>query len=372
MSNMVIDCKRKEFLDAVSLAATPSSSRATTMPVLQSLLVEAGDNQLRLVGCDGEMWVERKLPTMVSNQGALALNAKLLQEILGSLPEGDVHLEQPNESSVRLSLGQSDYRVVGLSADDFPQLPPVTADAQVTMKAKDFADMVESVSFAVAHENQGRQVLTGILFDFDGDTLKTVATDTHRLAVRIGSFPGIGAAVTAIVPGRAMNVIRRLPVTSDGEISLSFGGNRLVVETDGARVVTQLLDGQFPPYERVIPSNSTRKWLLDRETLAGCVKRCSVLAKDNSQRIVFKSSGDQLTLHSRSEGVGEVKEEMALMKEGEDVEIAFNGKYVSDAISPITSPQVVIEMTESERAAGVKAADDDKSYLCVIMPMALM
>jgi DNA polymerase-3 subunit beta len=367
---MVVDCKRKEFLDAVTLTAAPATGRATTLPLLQSLLVEANDNQLRLVGCDGEMWVERKLATMVSTDGSMALNAKLLQEILGSLPEGDVHLEQPNGTSVRLSLGQSDYRVVGMAADDFPSIPSVTYDAELTMKAGDFVSMVDAVRFAVAQENQGRAALTGVLFDYDGETLKTVATDTHRLAVKTSAFPGIGSSVTAIVPGRAIEIIRKLPVPADGELRLLFGEGRLVVEADGARVVALLINGQFPPYERVIPGQHTRRWQADREQLRDCLKRCSVLAKDNSQRVVLRSDGDMVLLNAKSEGVGEVKEELQIVKEGDDVEIAFNGKYVLDALEHISSDGVAIEMTENDRAAVVKPADGD-GYLCVIMPMAL-
>lgn len=370
---MIVDLKRKEFLDAVALTAAPAAGRATTLPLLQSLLVEANDNQMRLVGCDGEMWVERKFATMVSDEGALALNARLLQEILGSLPEGDVHLEKPNgNQSVRLSLGQSDYRVVGMDAQDFPNVPTVSPDVQLAMKAGDFVNMVDAVAFAVAQENQGRQVLTGVLFDYDGETLKTVATDTHRLAVRSASFPGIGSSVSAIVPSRAINVIRKLPAPEDGELRLTFGDGRLVVEADGARVVTQLINGQFPPYERVIPSQHTKKWLLDRETFASCLKRCSILAKDNSQRVVFKSDGDMVLLTARSEGVGEVKEEMPVVKEGEDIEIAFNGKYVLDALEKIKTDGVVLEMSENDRAAVLKPSEEDARYLCVIMPMALM
>lgn len=369
---MVIDCKRKDLLDAVSLAAAPASARTTTLPLLQSLLVEAGDGQLRLVGCDGEMWVERKLATMVSNDGSLALNARLLQEILGSLPEGDVHLEQPNGTSVRLSLGQSDYRVVGMSAEDFPNVPKVAADAQLTMKASDFTRMVDSVSFAVAQENQGRAVLTGVLFDYDGEILKVVATDTHRLAIKSDAFPGLGNSITAIVPGRAINIIRKLPVAEDGELHLSFGEGRLVVETDGARIVAQLINGQFPPYERVLPGQHTRKWMLDKETFAGCLKRCAVLAKDNSQRVVLKSDGDHLTLMSRSEGVGESKDELEVIKDGDDMEIAFNAKYLLDALTPVETQGVALEMTEPDRAAVLKPSEEGTGYLCVIMPMALM
>ncbi|MGI8924095.1 MAG: DNA polymerase III subunit beta [Fimbriimonadales bacterium] len=369
---MIVDCNRKEFLEAVALAASPATSRATTLSLLKSLLLEAKDGRLRITGCDGEMWVERTIPTMVSTEGSIALDARLMLDILGSLPDGDVHLEQPSGSSnVMISIGQSDYRVVGMPPEDFPAVPTLSPEAELAMKASDFIGMVDSVQFAVAEDKQGRAALTGVLFDYDGDILRTVATDTHRLALRRAAYPGIGSTVTAIVPGRAINIIRKLPVAEDGELRLTFGGGRLGVEGDGVRLVTQLISGQFPPFERVIPSETTRKWMMDRHTFKDCLRRCSVLAKENSQRVVFKSDGDIVTLMARSEGVGEVKEEMSVVKEGDDVEIAFNGQYVLDSLDPIAGDGVVLQMTENDRAAVIKPSEDDVEYLCVVMPMAL-
>lgn len=368
---MVIDCQRKEFLDAVQLAASPASGRATNLPLLRSLLVEANNSQLRLVGCDGEMWVERTFETTVSDPGATALDARLLGEILGSLPEGNVHLEQKNGQSVRLSHGQSDFRVVGMAAEDFPVIPKVSVDANLTLKSKEFSELVDSVDFAVATENQGRPVLTGVMFEYDGINLRTVATDTHRLAIRTVQHPGIGSAVSAIVPQRALNVIKKLPLNEDGEIHLSFGEGRLVVQSDGARVVSQLLAGQFPPYERVIPTNTTKSWLIDKDNLSAALKRCSILARDNSQRVVMSSNGNMVTMQSRSEGVGEGKEEVEIIAEGGDIEIAFNAKYLLDAIQPIQGMSVRIEMSENDRAVILKPGEGEENYLSVIMPMAL-
>ncbi|KAA0229098.1 DNA polymerase III subunit beta [Fimbriimonadia bacterium ATM] len=369
---MRVACPRRELYDAVSLAGAPATGRPAALPIFQNLLFEADDSQVRLVGCDGEMWVERRLPAMVESGGSLAVGAKLFHDILSSLPDGELNIEQPNGPSLKLALSNSEYRVVGMMPDDFPGIPNVEASATLRIRAGDFAKMVESVGFAVAKENQPRAQLTGVLFVYDGANLRAVATDTHRLAVRTEAHPGIGSNVTAIVPDRALQVIRRLPVPADGELTLVFGEGRLLVESDGARVVSQLISGDFPPYERVIPTERTRRWLADKESLADALKRAGVLARESAQRVVLKSDGQVATLVTRSEGIGEGKEEISIVNEGEDIEIAFNGRYLLDAIGPIEGQGVALEMIESDRAAVVRPADEGQNYFCVIMPMALI
>lgn len=367
-----VDCPRKGLLDAVQLTNAVNSGRTPTLPIFQNLLFEARDGNIRLVGCDGEMWVERVLPAMVSDTGGLAINGRLFQDILNQLPDGDVHIEQPNGTSLKLSLATSEYRVVGITPEDFPDLPDVEEKVSVRVKRVDLEEVVSSVDFAVAKEHQGRPVLTGVLLHYDGEKLKAVATDTHRLAIRSETIPGIGGEIQAIVPERTINILRRLPVADDGELNLVFGESRLLVTADGSRVVSQLLSGSYPPYERVVPKSYTRRWMLDKEAFAACLKRVGVLAKESAERVVLRSENDNLVIHARSEGLGEGKEEMQIVKEGDDIEIAFNAKYLLDALHPVKSPGVYLEMTENDRAALLKPSDETTDYCCVIMPMALV
>lgn len=367
-----VDCPRKSLLDAVQLTNAVNAGRTPTLPIFQNLLFEARDGSIRLVGCDGEMWVERVLPALVSDTGGLAINGRLLQDILNQLPEGDVHVEQPNGTSLKLSLTTSEYRVVGITPEDFPDFPEVEEKVTVRIKRGDFEEVVSSVDFAVAKEHQGKPVLTGVLLHYDGEKLKAVATDMHRLAIRSESIPGIGKEVQAIVPERAINVIRRLPIADDGEVDLVFGESRLLVTADGSRVVSQLLSGSYPHYERVIPKSYTRRWMLDKEAFAACLKRLGVLAKESADRVVLRTEDDNLIFLARSEGLGEGKEEMQIVKEGDDIEIAFNARYLLDALLPVKSPGVYFEMTDNEHAAVLKPSDETMDYCCIIMPMALV
>lgn len=366
--SLKLDCPRKEFFEAISMAGAASSTRSS-LPVLQCLKLEAYDGGLRVLGCDGEMWVERSLSCMVEEPGAICLQASLLRDIVGSLPDGDIHVAGVQPPIIMLSQGQSEYKMLSLDAADFPEPPTVSSEGQLTMPMADLKKAIDSVIFAVSSDNH-RQVLTGVLFSYDGKVLTMVATDTHRLAVRRLEKEGVGSNINVVVPDKALKAIKALPVAEDSNITLNFGGGRLSVEAGGAKIVAQLLGGAYPSWERVVPSETTRTWSVEVDQLTEKVNRVNILAKDNAGRVRFAGHDDQILISARSEEKGEAKEEVAMVPSNGEVEVAFNGKYVLDALKPIHGPGVRIEMTESSRPAVFKPGDED-DYFCVIMPMAL-
>lgn len=369
-SKMKLDCPRKDLFEAVSMASGAASTR-TSVNILQNLKLEAKESGIRILGCDGEMWVERNVPCMVQEAGAICVQAKTFNEIVSSLPDGDIELKTLDGSGAMLTQGASEYRLQTLDASDFPEVPDFGGEAELTLPMHTFRQAVDSVIYAVSSDTH-RQVLTGVLFSYNGGTLTLVATDTHRLAVRHLNQEGIGSNITAVVPEKALKAIKALPVAEDSEITIKFGNGRLGVEAGGAKVVSQLLAGAYPNWERVVPSESTRSWSVECDQLEEKVRRTMILARDNANRVRFKGSEDQILIAARSEEKGEAKEEVMMIAQNGDVEIAFNGKYVLDALGPIEGPGVRIEMTESSRPAIFKPADDDNGYMCVIMPMQLV
>jgi DNA polymerase-3 subunit beta len=375
---MKIDCPRKEFFEAITAALAAASVR-TSVPILQNVKIEATDHLadtperlvgVRVSGCDGEMWVVRELPCLVTEPGSLCLNARTLQQIVSQLPDGDLSLFTVDGHSAMLKQGASEYRLSSLESEDFPEPPPYGGDGELTLPLGALRSAVDSVAFAVSQDSH-RQILTGVLFMYDGTTLTLVATDTHRLAVRKLHQPGIGSNVSVVVPEKALKAIKSLPVPDDFEVTLKFGDGRVGVDAGGAHVVSQLLAGTYPNWERVVPQEHTRVWTAEVDQLAEKVKRAMIIARESSDRVRFKGDGDQIVIAARSETQGEAKEEVVMVAENGDVEIAFNGRYVADVLNTLTGPGVRIEMTESSRSAVFKSADDDGTYLCVIMPMAL-
>lgn len=366
---MKFDCPRKEFFEAVSAAAAAASSR-TSVNILQHLKIEAKEEGIRVVGCDGEMWVSRQTGCMVTDPGSICVPARFLNDLVSSMPDGDISLFTLDGGAIMLQQGASEYRMMSLDPEDFPEPPSFGGEGELSLKMGVLRKAIESVIFAVS-QDQHRQVLTGVLFSYNGQVLTMAATDTHRLAVRKIEGTGIGSNLNAVVPEKALKAIKALPVTDDQEVTLLFGGGRIGVEAGGAVVISQLLAGTFPNWERVVPAETTRSWSVEADQLTERVRRAMLLARDNANRVRFRGLGDQIIVSARSEEKGEAKEEVLMISKNGDVEIAFNGRFVQDALGPIDGPGVRIEMTESSRPAIFRPAEDESSYFCVIMPMAL-
>lgn len=374
---MRLEVPRKEFHEAAAMANVAAAGR-TSIELLQSLKLEAGDSGLRILGCDGELWVERSLPCMVHEPGSWCASGKLLVDLLGSLPDGDLHVEVDGHALV-LSQGPSVYRVNVQPSSDFPEIPDLDGENRLSLPSETLRSAIDSVLYAVAKDGH-RQILTGVLFECDGSTLRLVSTDTHRLALRkivlakASDAPTIGSELNYVLPEKALKLVRALAAAEGKPLEIRFADRRLAIDVPGVRLVSQLIEGTFPAYERVIPTEATRTWTVEIDQLAEKIKRMMILARDNAGRVCFYGDGDQLVLTARSEEKGEAKEELAILSTGPSLETAFNGTYVLDvlnALSGLGASGVRIELTEGQRPALFRSADEGDDYLCVIMPMAL-
>lgn len=365
---MKLDCSRKDLADALILSAAAASVRSS-LPILQSIRLEAQDSMLVLLGCDGEMWVERRIAANIAVPGAACVASRLFSQIVGALPDGIVTLELSG-NVVRLTQGASEFSMLAFAADEFPTIPEIGQSSEVSLQIGEFRDAVGAVSYAVADDNS-RPVLTGVYMNYDGERLTLVATDTHRLAAVHVDKAGIGARISAIVPEKALRAIRNLPLADSEQIVIRFEESRISVDAGDSRVVSQLLVGQFPAWERVVPSEATRAWTLDREELTDRVKRAMIYATDSANRVKFSGHGDQVLVSARSEDKGEGREEVAAVMKNGDIDVAFNGKYVLDALTALKGDGIRLELTESLRPAVFRPIEGGEHRFCVIMPMAL-
>ncbi len=362
---MKLQCNRKQLDDALSVVA-PAAATRSTLPILSHLYLEAQDDSLRLIGSDLEQWVECRIPAIVGETGATTVSAKLISDLIGSLNTEEVNLETGDRNQLIVQAGESRYQLVGLPADQYPPVPELEDSTQLIVPAPLFREMVDSVEFAVSRE-EVRLTLTGIRMEYSGSNLRMVATDTHRLAVRDAEIGGDGEPVSAIVPLKAIQLLPRLPASETFTIQL--GTQRAAFYGENASVVTQLIEGQYPNYQRVIPQEYTRRWVLMVDEFRDALRRAYLIAKSNANKVYLRTEGEKLVITAQGDA-GEAKEAVDLVREGDDLEIAFNARYLLDVLEVLESEGVAIELTEALRPAVFKPADRS-DYLCVIMPMAL-
>lgn len=359
---------RKDLSAALSIASSASSVRSSH-PVLQAIRLKAEGATLNMMGCDGEMWATADCAANVETEGSVCVQQKLLSEIVGALTDGQVEITLEG-TVVFLRANQSEWKLLALPAEEFPPIPELQVESKLSIPMGELRAAVDSVSFAVS-DDMSRAYLTGVLFSYDGQVLTMVATDTHRLAVNRMHREGIGSPLTAIVPEKALRTIKQLPIAEDEQVTVCFDSTRLTVDAGSAKMVAQLLSGAYPNWERVVPQEFTRMWTIDRVELYENVKRAMILAKDNANRVRFSGKGDKVVISARSEDRGEAKEEVAIISKNGEVDIAFNGRYIMDALQSMPTEGVVAEMTEPSRPAVIRPIEGGEDRFCVVMPMAL-
>lgn len=365
---MKLNCTRKDLVDAIGFVSPVSGSRSPN-PVFQSIRLQAEPGQLRVTACNGEVWAENVIQANVETPGELCVPGKVISDLVSRLPDGVVNLNL-NEPNLEILAGASDWKLMTFGAAGFPSIPEVEASSQLTLSHTELVEAINAVAYAVAGD-ESRQVLTGVLMRYDGNELVLVATDTHRLAVTRLVKDGIGSSVKAVVPEKALRLIKNLPVSSDESVAIGLDESRLVVQVGTHKIVAQLLAGVFPDWERVVPQQFTRSWTLDRQELIENLRRVQILARDSANRVRFGGGSESVLITARSEEKGEAKEEVPAVMENGEIQIAFNGEYVLQAVDSLNGDSVVAQMTEPGRAAVFRpGTGDGPERFCVIMPMA--
>lgn len=371
---MKVTTTRKELLEGVQTVAHAVSGRSS-LPILQHIHLNAEEDGIELTATDLEIGIACFVPATVEMPGEATVPARLTQEVLSSLPDADIKMSDDSTHAVQLLCERSEYKLLGLPPADYPSLPEVSDATGFTVPADTLKEMVKQTIFAVSTE-ETRAILTGVLVEYDGVTLRMVATDTHRLTVR--SHPvgvnALEAPIAAVIPARAMNELARIVGDYEGEVEVQIGKNqacfRPVDDPRRTFLITRLIDGQFPAYQRVIPTAYSKRLTLATEEFLRAVRRASLVARDISNRLILSTNGEYLIIEAESGQSGKAHEEVEVVRQGDDITVAFNARYLIDVLNVIDSEGVHLELTESLRPAVIRPVDQD-NYLCVLMPMAL-
>lgn len=359
---------KKNLLEGVRTAAHAIKTRPA-LPILGHVLATSEDGALRFSATDHQIGIATSVQAQVLEEGSLTLPANIASEVISSLPDADVILESTDSNQVRIHCPPSEFQILGLPPSEFPGLPDVPDSTWFEIEAKQLQIGLRRTQFA-SSTDELRMILNGVLFSYAGDTLKLVATDTHRLAVDTRRVASGSGEANAVVPSRAISEISRV-LTDEGTVRVHVS-ERQVMFAFGSIVLTgSLIEGQYPNYPRVIPSDHDRSLVMPTALIQSAVRRAAILARSDMNRAVMKTSGEKVAIQARAGGVGRAYEEVDAVREGDDIEIAFNAGFLLDVLDVIDADGVQIELSGPLSPAVVRPADTQDEYLCVVMPMQL-
>jgi DNA polymerase III subunit beta len=347
--------------------------RKNTIPILANVLLEATGGEVKFLATDLEVGLRSKCLATVAKGGSLTLPAKKLYEIVKALPETDVRIEE-DRSGVKVAADRFDSRMQTLPREDFPTLPEGTGSYSASLPRDVLKQMVSKTQFAITGEDT-RYFLNGALFILRPDSMSLVSTDGHRLALITVPRDKTKKSkaeeeVRVILPRKTLLELARLLGEGEGDIQYERGENHLFFDIGGRLLISRMIDGQFPAFERVIPKANDKRVEFDRDRLTSAVKRVALLSNERSRAVKFQMDKGKVEIASSSPEFGEAKEVLMVDYAAAPVTICFNAQYVLDFLSVVETDSVSLEFKDEMSQAVMKPiGSDGYEYTYVIMPM---
>ena len=366
---MKLICSQNDLeraLTIVSKAITPN----TTLPVLNNILLKAEGKSLFFAATNLEIAIQYFIPAEVKNEGSVTIPAKLLNSYVSLLKDEKIEISLLQGETIQLSSPSSQTKIKGISAHEFPVIPKVEKESSLKVPTKDLEVAIMQTAFA-ASTNTSRPVLSGVFFDVTKGDMKVVATDSYRLAERnLVLIDKSDQHFQCIVPARTvMELGKILNRSEEKEVEISVSKNQILFMVGDIQLMSRLIEGKFPPYEKIIPKNTKTKVEVPAEELSNVVRRVSLFARENNNSIKISATNDgKLSIVTDETKVGEEKAEIKVTVEGENNKIALNAQYLLDVLNYIQSENVVFEMEDKLSPAVIRPSKKD-DYVYIIMPL---
>jgi DNA polymerase III subunit beta len=363
---MKFNVSKDKLLEGLSIVQNVVSTR-TTLPILSNVLLQASEGEIRLTTTDLDVGVRGSVEAQVERSGATTLPARRLFSIVRELPAAEIYVDVDSKNLASIRSGPSYFKILGLPEEEFPPLPRFDDAKIFTIAQKDLKDGLKKTSYAISTD-ETRYVLNGTLFSFKDNKLTLVATDGRRLALvdLELEFPR-SQEIDVIVPTKAVMELQRL-VKDEGDVKVSIGENQIAFEINQTLLVSKLIEGNYPNYRQVIPSEAKERVTLERETLLNAVRRVALLASEKSNSVKLSFSKGNIDIVATTPDVGEARESLAAMYKGREFSIAFNPEFLMAPLRNLSTDEVYLDLIDEMSPGVIKIAGP---FLYVLMPMRL-
>ena len=372
---MRVTVKQEHLARGLDIVSRAVSSRST-LPILGNILLATDGGRLRLSATNLEIGINCWIGARVDDEGATTVPARLFTDLVKSLPPDQVSLEYVERNkTLNLRCMRDEAHIKGIDAADFPTVPTYEENGGLQLDADTFRQMVEQVSFAAAVDDS-RPILTGVSAKFEPNKLTLAATDGFRLSVRTAELEhGLAQPLNVIIPARALAELARIAADQEEPIAVSIARNRnqILFHLANVDLVSQLIDGNFPDYNQIVPKSHDTRAVVDTRAFLAAAKRAALFARDGANIIRVKlepgegSELGQMTVSAVSTEYGDNVSQVDAAIEGQSLEIAFNAKYLQDALSVMDAQQVNVEMGTPSSPGVFKPPSGDFTH--IVMPM---
>ena len=367
---MKIVCYKDKILKAINSVVKGVASK-TTMPILEGILIQTNDNEIKLTTYDLEIGIEYVIESEVKEQGSTVVNAVMFSEIIRKLPDTEIYITVNDNNLLEIECEGSHYKLATMNPEEFPELPKIEIENSIELEQNTLKNMIRKTTFAVSTE-ETRPIFTGCLIETDNNKLNLVAVDGFRLALRSVYLNKKTNNFNAVIPGKTLNELNKILSDSFEPVKIGISKNQALFEMDNCKVVTRILDGEFLNYRNVIPSNWETRIRVNKANLQDCFERISLISsssieKEKKYPVKVQVDIGKVTISCTNQ-TGDAKEEMYISTEGKNLEAGFNPKYFLDSLKVIDDEEIYVEFGTSISPCLIKSTESN-DYVYMILPI---
>ncbi len=363
---MKIICSKNDLSKGVNIALKAVPSK-TTMPILECILIDASSNQIKFVTNDMELGIETVVEGTISEKGTIALDAKIFSEIIRKLPDSEVTIQTDENLNVQITCEKAKFNIPGKSGEDFVYLPMIERDDSITISQFTLKEMIRQTIFSIA-VNENNKLMTGELFEIKDNCLKIVSLDGHRIAIRKMDLAREYEDKKLIVPGKTLNEISKiLSGEVDDQVTIYFTKNHILFEFDQTLVLSRLIEGEYFRIDQMLSSDYETKLKINKKEFLNCIDRATLLVREGDKKPIIIHITDSSMVLTIDSAMGSMDEEIDIVKEGKDILIGFNPKFLIDALRVIDDEEITIYLVNPKAPCFIK--DDAGTYTYLILPV---
>lgn len=363
---MKIICSKTDLLNGLQTVSKAVPSK-TTMSILECVLVDTTNGDIKLTANDMELGIDTIIEGQIVEKGIIALDAKMFLDIVRKLPDSDITIETDASFKTLITCEKAKFTIIGKSGEDFSYLPVVEKNDSIVMSQFTLKEVVRQTIFSIS-DNDNNKLMTGELFDINGEEFKIVSLDGHRISIRKIQLKNSYVPKKVVVPGKTLNEVSKiLPGDAESDVTISFTDKHIVFEFDQTVVVSRLIEGEYFKIDQMLSSDYETKVRVNKKEFLNCIDRATLLVKEGDKKPIIVNitdNGMELKINS---ALGSMDEEIDIQKQGKDLMIGFNPKFLIDALRVIDDEEVDLYMVNPKAPCFIKNAEE--SYIYLILPV---
>lgn len=367
--HMKFVCSKVSLLNGLQIVSKAVPNK-TTMSILECILIDASGGVITLTANDMDMGIETTIDGEILEEGIIALDAKIFLEIIRKLPDSQVKLESDASYKTTIICEKAKFSIVGKSGEDFSYLPAVEKEECIVISQFALKELVRQTIFSIS-DNDSNKLMTGELFEINGDEMQVVSSDGHRISIRRTALRETYAPRKVIVPGKTLSEVSKiLPGDADSDITVYFTSKHIVFVFDRTTVVSRLIEGEYFRIAHMLSSDYETRVKINKKEMLNCIDRATLLSREGDKRPIVISITDERMELKINSVLGSMHEDIDIVKQGKDLTIGFNPKFLIDALRVIDDEEVELYMVNPKAPCFIK--NEEESYIYLILPVSLL